>query len=404
MGEQGVVVAERVVMQRFPDARAAWLGGSVATGQQTSTSDLDITVLLDGPPAPFRSSEVVDGWPVEFFVQTEESLLGFCAQDRGRRRPTTMRLVGSSIILIDRDGSGQRLQAALRQLDLDGPPAATAPDLESQRYAITDMLVDMAAAPTGAEMLIVAAALTWAAGDLVLAANRRWSGSGKWLLREIASLDHDTGTQYAPTMTDGLRAAAAGDPNRLHSVALEILNEFGGPVFDGYHRRPPSEAMTSLGDFLVQPMTEHDARRVAAWRYDRRWSVYDLPSAQAILDDLANYFAVTSGTRLVGFCCVGEAARVPGLTADPAVVDIGLGMEPDLVGLGHGVPFGQAALTYLTEAYPDKQFRAAVQAWNEPSLRLTRQLGFDDEGELTTIQAGHPVEYRILKHPSRSRS
>jgi predicted nucleotidyltransferase len=71
MGEQGVVVAECLVMQRFPEARAAWLGGSVAAGEQTSTSDLDITVLLGGPPAPFRSSEVVDGWPVEFFVQTE---------------------------------------------------------------------------------------------------------------------------------------------------------------------------------------------------------------------------------------------------------------------------------------------------------------------------------------------
>ncbi|UNB52910.1 nucleotidyltransferase domain-containing protein [Mycolicibacterium sp. YH-1] len=241
MAERGALVAERLVMARFPEARAAWLGGSVAAGEQTSTSDLDITVLLDGPPAPFRSSEVIDGWPVEFFVQTEESLLQFCAQDRGRRRPTTMRLVGSSIILIDRDGSGQRLQAALHQLDLDGPAAATDPDLESQRYAITDMLADLAAARSDDEMLIVAAALTWAVGDFVLAANRRWGGSGKWLLREIVALDRDGDTQYAPSLTDGLRAAAVGDPKRLHGVALAILNEFGGPVFDGFHRsRPPA--------------------------------------------------------------------------------------------------------------------------------------------------------------------
>lgn len=400
MGEQAVDVAERLVIQRFPEARAAWLGGSVAAGQQTSTSDLDITVLLGGSPAPFRSSEVVDGWPVEFFVQTEESLLRFCAQDRDRRRPTTMRLVGSSIILIDRDGSGQRLQAALHQLDLDGPPAATDPDLESQRYAITDMLADMAATPTGDEMLIVAAALTWAAGDFVLAANRRWSGSGKWLLREIIALDHVADTRYAPSLSDGLRAAAAGDPRRLRGVALAILNDFGGPVFDGFHRRPPPE----IGDFQIQPMTEHDARRVAAWRYDGRWSIYDLSSAQPILDDLANYFAVTSGMRLVGFCCVGEAARVPGLPADPAVVDIGLGLDPELIGHGHGVSFGQAILTYLTDAYPDRQIRAVIQAWNEPSLRLTRQLGFDDEGELSTVQADRPVGYRILKRPNRSSS
>ena len=55
--------------------------------------------------------------------------------------------------------------------------------------------------------------------------------------------------------------------------------------------------MTSLGGFLVQLMTEQDARRVAAWRYDGRRSVYDLASAQPILDDLVNHFAVTSGKR-----------------------------------------------------------------------------------------------------------
>jgi predicted nucleotidyltransferase len=53
MGEQ---VASELVAQRFPDARAAWLGGSVAPGTATSTSDLDITVLLAGPPAPMRES------------------------------------------------------------------------------------------------------------------------------------------------------------------------------------------------------------------------------------------------------------------------------------------------------------------------------------------------------------
>ena len=84
--EQAAVVATRLVRQRFPDARVAWLGGSVAACESTSTSDLDVTVLLDGP-APFRSSHVVEGWPVEFFVQTEQSLRRFCEFDRARRRP-----------------------------------------------------------------------------------------------------------------------------------------------------------------------------------------------------------------------------------------------------------------------------------------------------------------------------
>jgi hypothetical protein len=77
---------------------------------------------------------------VEFFVQTEASLMRFCEDDRVRRRPTTMRLVGSSIVLMDNDGSGQRLQSLLRRMDDDGPPPVSADVLEAMRYAASDML------------------------------------------------------------------------------------------------------------------------------------------------------------------------------------------------------------------------------------------------------------------------
>lgn len=236
MGTTVVTVAVGLVTQRFPNARAAWLGGSVAAGQQTPTSDLDITVLIDGPPAPYRFSEVTHGWPVEYFVQTEESLLQFCEADYGRRRPTTMRLVGASIILLDRDGSGQRLQAALHQMDHDGPAPVSDSDLERRRYAITDQLSDLVAARTDDETLIVAAAVIRELGNFLLAVNRRWSGSGKWLLREMTTLDQELNTHYATGLCDGLRAATNGDPHPLHTIGMAILGEFGGPIFDGFHR------------------------------------------------------------------------------------------------------------------------------------------------------------------------
>lgn len=143
-------------------------------------------------------------------------------------------------------------------------------------------------------------------------------------------------------------------------------------------------------------MTAEDAERVASWRYDGGWSVYDLPSAQPLIDDLANYFVVVAGQRLVGFCCIGSAARVPGLREDAALLDVGIGMDPELVGAGHGADFGQMVLRYLVERYPDRPLRAVVQSWNERSLRLTQRLGFEDAGELVTIQGGRAVAYRVV--------
>jgi ribosomal-protein-alanine N-acetyltransferase len=92
----------------------------------------------------------------------------------------------------------------------------------------------------------------------------------------------------------------------------------------------------------------------------------------------------------------GDAsARVAGLSEDPAILDVGIGMDPELIGVGHGAAFGQTVLSYLTERYPSS-LRALVQSWNERSLRLTQRLGFEDVGEFTTVQGGREVAYRIV--------
>lgn len=239
MGGEAVEFARQLVLQRFPSARAAWLGGSFAAGTATGGSDLDITVLLDGEPAPYRFSVVVNGQPVELFVQTERSLSDFCRDDRARRRPTTMRLVGSSIVLVDRDGSGQRLQKQLHQMDLDGPDFVDPSTLEAMRYSVSDLLEDLASSPSPNEALVVGAALLRETADLLLAMHRRWSGSGKWLLRELTALDTAQGNSYAERLLDGLRATASGDPKCLHANVLSILNACGGTRFEGYLRGGP---------------------------------------------------------------------------------------------------------------------------------------------------------------------
>jgi predicted nucleotidyltransferase len=54
-------VAHRFVTERFPDAIAAFLGGSVIAGDATATSDLDIMVVTAHEGAPFRESFVEGG-------------------------------------------------------------------------------------------------------------------------------------------------------------------------------------------------------------------------------------------------------------------------------------------------------------------------------------------------------
>src|SRR5919112_1793756 len=130
----------------------------------------------------------------------------------------------------------------------------------------------------------------------------------------------------------------------------------------------------------VRDLTPADLEDIAGWRYDDRWAVYD---SDGPLDPGLGYWAVVDdvpsgdGTaeRLVGFGCLGEDARVPGLTEADGVLDVGVGMRPDLVGQGLGPDFATTVLDFARQRGATR-LRAVVQDWNTRSLRLVERLGF----------------------------
>lgn len=232
--DNAIADARRCVGEWFPDAQAAWLGGSIVRGDATATSDLDITVLLTGPPAPFRDTRRFEAWPVELFVHTDASLAHYRAQDLVRRQPTLMRLVGESVVLLDRDGAGVRLQEdCLRQLAA-GPGAMPHNEVDVLRYAVTNLVDDLTPDVDPRERTAVVTLLWSSAAGLVLAAHGRWTGTGKGLVRELVSLDDHLRTAWTTRLDVGLRAAVAGDVEDLVVVAAEVLDLVGGRLLEGY--------------------------------------------------------------------------------------------------------------------------------------------------------------------------
>ncbi|MFF0340973.1 nucleotidyltransferase domain-containing protein [Kribbella sp. NPDC004875] len=220
-------LARQLVDELYPDARAAWLGGSVVRGDAGPTSDLDITVLLDGPPAPRRRSLEYGGWPVELFVHTEKSLRYFADKDHDRRQPTMMRLVGESVVLLDTDGTGARLLYEFRAEVVAGPRPLSADELDLLRYTITNLVDDLADA-TGDTRLAIASVLWQDAARLLLTGAGHWSGTGKGLLREVTAYDVAHGTDHAAALMTGLRSTDLVDE------VDRILAPYGGRLFDGF--------------------------------------------------------------------------------------------------------------------------------------------------------------------------
>lgn len=232
--DDAVTTGRALVAERFPGARAAWLAGSVVSGTATSTSDLDITVLLPGPPAPFRESLVYDGWPVELFVHSRESVAHWLAKDLERRRPTLARLISSGVVLVDADGVGTALAEECAAVLFAGPGPLSESDRDSMRYALTDLLDDLADATDPAVTAAVAFATWESAARLLLAAGGRWWGTGKWLVHELREYDAARETSYVLRLHAGLAAAVERDAVLLEVVAEEILDAAGGRLWAGY--------------------------------------------------------------------------------------------------------------------------------------------------------------------------
>jgi predicted nucleotidyltransferase len=235
--DRAVADARAVVAEGFPGCRAAWLGGSVVRGIATRGSDLDITVLIEGPPAPYRDSRRYASWPVELFVHSERSLQDYVSREVTERRPALPRLVGESVVLVDRDGSGFRWQQHCLDLLHAGPAALTDEERDRMRYGVTDLLDDLAHADAGPERVATAMLLAQEAQRLLLLGSQHWVGTGKWLTRELADLDRLLGEHWVSRFTGALVEAANGDVAGLGAVSSDVLDRNGGPLFEGYRAR-----------------------------------------------------------------------------------------------------------------------------------------------------------------------
>ncbi|CAM3171568.1 GNAT family N-acetyltransferase [Stackebrandtia soli] len=149
----------------------------------------------------------------------------------------------------------------------------------------------------------------------------------------------------------------------------------------------------------VEHMTAAHAADIATWRYDGPWAVYDPGEPPVPTDD---YRVVLDEERaVVGFCCLGAEARVPGLAEDPGLIDVGVGLAPRHVHHGYGRAFASVVLdwarSHAAPKDPDSiRLRAVVKDWNTPSLRLTRALGFSESGHHRCEQDGAVVTYVVM--------
>jgi [ribosomal protein S18]-alanine N-acetyltransferase len=128
-----------------------------------------------------------------------------------------------------------------------------------------------------------------------------------------------------------------------------------------------------------RPVTVADAHEILRWQYAAPYDRYNLAGDAAALTDPANaYFAARDvAGEVVGFCCFGADARVPGGDyRDAGALDVGLGLRPDHTGRSLGAAYIEQVLAHGRVAFAPVRFRLTVAAFNARAIAVYARRGF----------------------------
>lgn len=144
-------------------------------------------------------------------------------------------------------------------------------------------------------------------------------------------------------------------------------------------------------NLFIKKMNEKIATDILEWKYTAPYDFYNNELTDEAMEEILDgtYYAIVNETNeIIGFFCIGKSAQVPignqyGVYKED-FVDMGLGMNPNLVGNGNGFIFCSFIIKYIEENYPDTPIRLTVAKFNQRAIHLYEKFGFVKENEFST--------------------
>jgi len=128
--------------------------------------------------------------------------------------------------------------------------------------------------------------------------------------------------------------------------------------------------------YAFRPMSDQEAREISGWSYDPPYDFYDATSDPDDLAELLDperrregsyYAAFDERGSLVGFFQFERKGRI---------VEVGLGLRPDLTGRKLGLRFMLAGLEFARRHFSPTGFQLSVATFNERAILVYERAGF----------------------------
>ncbi len=231
-------VALDAIKQYYPDARCAFLAGSIIRGEGKENSDIDIVVMYgDDFDDPHRHSVYYRDWIIEFFVHNEKAQDFLFACDVKEGVSPILHMVGYGKVLGPDVDYAINRQAYARVLWEKGPEPLSPEKIDRIRYGISSRIDDLRDDRRILERFGIISELYQ---DIILfyfRAKGKWGGHGKHLGRCIYSDNPD----FSLRLESSFQKAVAGHVEDFAHLCLEVLIPYGGYLQAGYLSKMSSE-------------------------------------------------------------------------------------------------------------------------------------------------------------------
>jgi ribosomal-protein-alanine N-acetyltransferase len=153
------------------------------------------------------------------------------------------------------------------------------------------------------------------------------------------------------------------------------------------------------------PIIETEVAVVTGWTYPPPFDFYDWDpddDPRLLTLPVARYFVARDESgALAGFACFGESAQVPSGAAAGLyrgdLLDIGLGLRPELTGRGLGLAYVHSVIALGTSLFAPAGFRLSVAAFNQRAIRTYQRAGFVVSGSFDHLHKGESVRFFVME-------
>lgn len=153
-------------------------------------------------------------------------------------RPALIQMIVNGIEVLRRDNFSNEIKELAQKAFETGPKKWSKEEIDRERFLITDILDDIKSPRNKDEQMVAAIHLFEPLTQFYFRSQGKWAASGKSLIRLFKNENPILTSKYTKGFNNLFKVGKVED---LESVVKEILEPYGGLLWDGFRQDAPRE-------------------------------------------------------------------------------------------------------------------------------------------------------------------